>query len=98
MVSSFAPMELLSENEITAQLEQSKWTREGEEIVLDREMKDFAAAIAWVNRVAEAAQAADHHPDILIHGWNQVRLRLTTHSANGLTQNDFALARAIENL
>ena len=42
---------------------------------------DFAAAIAFVNRVAELAEAANHHPDILVHGWNKVRLTLSTHSA-----------------
>ena len=48
-----------------------------------RELKlaDFAAAIAFVDRVAELAEAANHHPDILVHGWNKVRLTLSTHSA-----------------
>ena len=53
---------------------------------------DFAAAIAFVNRVAELAEAANHHPDILVHGWNKVRLTLSTHSEGGLTDADFALA------
>lgn len=97
-MSSLHFMERLSEDDITARLEQSAWRREGEEIVLARELEDFAAAVAFVSRVAEAAEAADHHPDILIHGWNKVDLRLTTHSANGLTENDFALARTIDAL
>jgi 4a-hydroxytetrahydrobiopterin dehydratase len=72
------------------------WRREDEEIVRDLELADFAAAIAVVNGVAELAEAADHHPDILVHGYNKVRLRVTNHSAGGLTEADFALAAAID--
>jgi 4a-hydroxytetrahydrobiopterin dehydratase len=42
------------------------------------------------------AEAANHHPDILLHGWNRVRLELSTHSQGGLTEADFALARQID--
>ncbi len=65
-----------------------------------RELKfaDFAAAIAFVNRVAELAEAANHHPDILVHGWNKVRLTLSTHSEGGLTGADFELAAQIDAL
>jgi 4a-hydroxytetrahydrobiopterin dehydratase len=51
-----------------------------------------------VNRVAVLAQDANHHPDILVHGWNKVRLELSTHSAGGLTAADFALAARIDAL
>ena len=57
-------------------------------------LADFAAAIAFVDRVAELAEAANHHPDILVHGWNNVRLTLSTHSEGGLTDADFAAGRA----
>ena len=65
-----------------------------------RELKfdDFAAAIAFVDRLAVAAEAANHHPDILVHGWNKVRLTLSTHSAGGLTAADFALASELDAL
>jgi 4a-hydroxytetrahydrobiopterin dehydratase len=72
------------------------WRREGDAIVLDREHADFAAALAWVNLVAAQAEAADHHPDILVHGWNKVRLTVTNHSAGGLTEADFELAATID--
>lgn len=91
-------MERLGEEEIGVRLEQSPWRREHDEIVLDRQFADFAAAIAFVDRVAEAAEVAAHHPDILVHGWNNVRLRLTTHEAGGLTERDFDLARAVDDL
>jgi 4a-hydroxytetrahydrobiopterin dehydratase len=74
------------------------WRQEGESLVRDYEFKDFAEAIAFVNRVAEAAEAANHHPDILVHGWNHVRLTLTTHSAGKLTDNDRAMAERIDGL
>jgi len=84
--------QLLNDDEITQRLQGTEWRREGEEIVREREFKDFAEAIAFVNRVAEAAEEANHHPDILVHGWNKVRLSLTNHSAGGLTEPDFEMA------
>ena len=49
--------------------------------------------------MADLAEEANHHPDILVHGWNNVRLTLTTHSEGGLTDNDFQMARtALETL
>jgi 4a-hydroxytetrahydrobiopterin dehydratase len=67
---------------------------------IEREWKlsDFATAIAFVNRVAELAERANHHPDILLHGWNKVRMTLSTHSEGGLTDADFALAGEIDRL
>jgi 4a-hydroxytetrahydrobiopterin dehydratase len=71
------------------------WTRTGDVIEKTYDLGGFPAAIAFVRRVAEEAEAADHHPDIDIR-YAKVRLALTTHSAGGLTDKDFALARAIE--
>ena len=84
--------ELLSDTEISDRLRGSDWTLEGQHIVRDWKFKDFAEAMAFVNRVAGNAEEANHHPDILIHGWNKVRLSLTNHSAGGLTETDFVLA------
>jgi len=72
------------------------WRREGDSIVAELEREDFAAAIALVNAIAAEAERADHHPDILIHGYRRLTITLTTHAAGGLTQRDFALARAID--
>ena len=91
-------MALLSEEEIAERLGGGEWRREGDEIVRDVKLDDFAAAMAFANRVAEAAEEANHHPDILIHGYNKVRLRLTNHSAGGLTEADFSLAARIDDL
>jgi 4a-hydroxytetrahydrobiopterin dehydratase len=88
----------LSNEEIGAELGSVAWQRDGDAIVLERKFKDFAEAMAYVNRVADAAEAADHHPDILVHGWNGVRLTLYTHTVEGLTAADFAMARTIDEL
>jgi 4a-hydroxytetrahydrobiopterin dehydratase len=73
---------------------QDKWQREGESLVANLELKDFAEAMKFVNRVAEKAEKANHHPDIDIR-WNKVRLVLSTHSEGGITQKDLDLARQI---
>jgi 4a-hydroxytetrahydrobiopterin dehydratase len=72
------------------------WRQEDESLIRDFEFDDFAAAMAFVNQVAAAAEEANHHPDLLVHGWNKVRLTLTTHSAGGLTDNDRAMAERID--
>ena len=91
-------MEPLSESEIEAGLATlgPAWRRDGDSIVADLECADFAAAIALVNRIAEQAEQADHHPDLFIHGYRRLTVTLSTHAAGGLTQRDFALARSID--
>jgi 4a-hydroxytetrahydrobiopterin dehydratase len=90
--------ELLSEDEIECKLVGLSWEREGDEIVRDWKFENFAEAIAFVNRVAEAAEEANHHPDIFVHGWNKVRLALTNHSAGGLSDPDFEMAKVFDGL
>jgi 4a-hydroxytetrahydrobiopterin dehydratase len=72
------------------------WRHDGEAIVRDLQFKDFAAAMAYVNRVAQTAETVNHHPDILVHGWNNVRLTLSTHSVGGLTRADLDMAAALD--
>jgi 4a-hydroxytetrahydrobiopterin dehydratase len=76
----------------------SVWRQEGETLVRDYELDDFRAAMAFVNRVADLAEEVNHHPDILVHGWNKVRLTLTTHSEGRVTDNDRAMAERIDSL
>ena len=79
--------------------EESKdWRQEDDALVRDFEFKDFAEAMSFVNRVADAAEERNHHPDILVHGWNKVRLTVTNHSEGGITDADFGLAHAIDAL
>ncbi len=91
-------MSRLGYEEIEQRLADSEWAREGDAIVREWKLADFAAAVAFVDRVAELAERANHHPDILVHGWNKVRLELSTHSQSGLTEADFALAAEIDAL
>jgi 4a-hydroxytetrahydrobiopterin dehydratase len=74
----------------------SDWSQRPDVLERDFEFDDFAQAMAFVNRVAEVAEEADHHPDILVHGSNKVRLTLSTPSEGGLTDADHALARRID--
>lgn len=90
--------ELLTDDDIASRLRGLPWEREGDEIVRELRFEDFAAAIAFVNRVAEAAEEANHHPDIFIHGWNKVKLALSNHSAGGLTEVDFTMASRFDTL
>jgi 4a-hydroxytetrahydrobiopterin dehydratase len=74
------------------------WNREGDWLTRDLKFENFKGAMEFVNRVAAVAEAMDHHPDILIHGWNKVRLSVMTHSEGGLTGKDFKLAERINEL
>ena len=91
-------MALLNDDQIDERLASSPWEREDDQIVRNREFEDFAAAMGFVNRVAELAEEANHHPDILLHGWNKVRLSVTNHSEGGLTEADFTLAAQVDEL
>jgi len=73
------------------------WTLRGRSIARVFRFDDFSAAIRFVDHVAKLAEAANHHPDIMIN-YNKVRLRLTTHDEGGLTEKDFRLARKINGL
>ena len=88
--------ERLSETAITEHLAQLKdWKRQGNVIRKQYPFSGFIAAMAFVNLVAAEAEAMDHHPDILIE-FNRVTLTLSTHSAGGLTELDFQLARKVD--
>ena len=88
-------MSLLTETQISEELATIPgWTRDGDSIVTVTERADFRDALLYLGAVAYLAETASHHPDITIN-WNKVTLTLSTHSAGGLTANDFALARQI---
>ena len=91
-------MELLTPDEVQESLGTLEyWLLEGDEIVRTFEFADFAESMNFVNKVAELAETAVHHPDILIN-YNNVKLSLTTHDAGGLTKKDFSLAEQINQL
>lgn len=83
----------LSESQVKGGLKALKeWGQSGEALQRTYKFKDFVEAMKFVSQVAGAAEADQHHPDILIR-WNLVTLTLTTHDAGGISEKDFALAR-----
>lgn len=93
-----APGTALTGREIAAQMSSvPAWAQHGLEIRRKFSFADFAGSMAFVNKVAALAEAANHHPDIAIQ-WNKVSLTLTTHSEKGLTSKDFDLAKKIDAL
>lgn len=85
----------LNDDEIAIRLSGLEtWTRNGDQIERKLVFDHFNAAIAFINRIAPLADAADHHPEIFTV-YNRVELVLTTHDAGGLTAKDFDLAAAI---
>ena len=88
--------ELLTKDELAAALRGlSGWRTEEKTLVRRWKFENFAQALAFVNRVGELAEAADHHPDITF-GWGYAELSLTTHDRGGVTDVDTALARKID--
>jgi len=91
-------MKVLDEKEIHTKLKEIiGWEFNNNQIGKEFEMKDFKSALQFVNKVGEEAENMDHHPDIFLHSWNKVKITVSTHSAGGITENDFKLAAKIEN-
>lgn len=91
-------MSVLSDEQVSERLAGLEgWAREGDSIVHVATLDDFKGAMLYVGAVAYLAESANHHPDIAI-AWNKVTLTLSTHSAGGLTANDFGLAEQINRL
>lgn len=72
-----------------------EWSLVGENIQRTFVFKDFLKSMTFVNKVADRAEAVQHHPDILVR-WNKVTLTLSTHDAGGISQKDFDLAADCE--
>jgi 4a-hydroxytetrahydrobiopterin dehydratase len=88
----------LSDDQIRSELASlSGWARNGDEITRTFSFPRFADGIAFVQRVASAADKADHHPDIDIR-YTKIRIALSTHDAGGITAADVKLAKEIQKL
>ncbi|HEY7412490.1 MAG TPA: 4a-hydroxytetrahydrobiopterin dehydratase [Vicinamibacteria bacterium] len=91
-------MSMLDDAAITQRLAAlPEWKRDGAWIRRTWTFPSFTDGIAFANRVAEAAEKADHHPDILIE-YKKVTLSLTSHDSGGLTDRDFRLAARLDAL
>jgi 4a-hydroxytetrahydrobiopterin dehydratase len=89
-------MRILTPADVDAQLSKLPfWKIEDGALTRSLQFDDFRAAMRFVNRIADLAEKAGHHPDIDIR-YNRVRLSLVSHDAGGLTMADFELAAGIE--
>jgi 4a-hydroxytetrahydrobiopterin dehydratase len=86
----------LDEAALKTLLDAGAWRREGNAITRTFTFKGFKGAMAFANRVAEAANAANHHPDIHVESYRTVRIVLTTHATGGISDADIELARTID--
>ncbi len=90
-------MSLLSKDAVENQLkEMTNWIYSNNQIEKEFSFNDFIEASSFVTSVGLEAEKMDHHPDILIHSWNKVKISVSTHSEGGLTEKDFQLAKKIE--
>ena len=90
---------LIPEQKLKYQTELPDWLIVNDvQIEKEFKFKDFKEALSFVNKVGEIAEFMDHHPNIYLHGWNKVKLTLTTFKTGGLTSNDFIEAKKINDL
>ena len=73
------------------------WSYQGKDLHKKFTFKSFLPGIEFVNKIAQAAESANHHPDITIN-YNVVGIRLSTHSEGGVTEKDFTLASLIDQI
>ncbi|USZ70655.1 4a-hydroxytetrahydrobiopterin dehydratase [Natronosalvus halobius] len=86
--------DVLSDDEISDRLPET-WDREGDEIVRVYEFDDYLRGVNFAQMVGEIAESQFHHPEITIR-YEEVEIRLTTHDAGGITENDIEMAELIE--
>jgi 4a-hydroxytetrahydrobiopterin dehydratase len=92
-----ATMATLSDAQIAEKLASLQgWHREGNAITKEFVRGGFAEATQFIAKLAPIADAMDHHPDVQLYRYKRVKIILTTHSAGGITQNDFDLAAKID--
>jgi 4a-hydroxytetrahydrobiopterin dehydratase len=94
-----AQLPLLPPEEIETRLRALPgWSVEGGQLTKTYVVRSFAHGLLFLNAIGQLAEAADHHPDLRLHAYRHVTVRLSTHSAGGITAKDFKLAAQIEAL
>lgn len=88
----------LDEAALAGLLAGGRWRRDGDAITRTFTFKGFKGAVSFVNRVADAANVANHHPDIHLERYKTVRVVMTTHATRGISDADVELARRIDEL
>jgi 4a-hydroxytetrahydrobiopterin dehydratase len=76
----------------------SDWKETDNKLERDFEFNNFQEALDFINAVGKLAEAANHHPDILLHGYKKVLIKLTTHSEKRITKKDLSLANEIDSI
>lgn len=71
---------------------------DNKQIQKEYKFKNFLSAVQFINKIANVSEDEGHHPDILLHSWNKVKVMLTTHAIDGLSENDFILAAKLDAL
>ena len=74
------------------------WTIEDKRLIKDFNFNSFIEAINFINKILPIAEKNNHHPDILIHSYNKVKIFIYTHSEENITEKDYNLAKLIDNL
>ncbi len=92
-------MQPLNENEVKNSLDNlDGWFYLNNSIEKEYTLKTFADAVALIVKIGIEAEKMDHHPDLLLHSWNKVKVILSTHSEGSVTANDFKLAQTIDEI
>lgn len=89
----------LSEEKVRQLLTQvPDWVLEEGKLVREFTLNNFKEAIAFVNKIADLAEAEDHHPNINVFSYKKVKLTFYTHAIKGLSENDFIMAAKVSSL
>lgn len=92
-------MKLLSTNEINNRLNIIRdWEFVNNSLEKDHTLKSFVDGLAFIIKVGIEAEKLDHHPNVLLHNWNKVKVTISTHSKGGVTEKDFNLAKQIDQI
>jgi 4a-hydroxytetrahydrobiopterin dehydratase len=92
-------MATLSPDDVAARLARLPgWNIQDGLLTKTYQVRSFAHGVLFIGAIGQLAEAANHHPDLSLHAYNRVTVRLMTHSAGGLTEKDFDLAAALESL
>ena len=94
-------MDLLKDEDITSRIRMiGPWDYDSEDKILIREtmFKNFMEAMGFLNKLAEAAEKLNHHPDMTLCEYNRVIVTTTTHDAGGITDNDIRLTQNFEEI
>ncbi|MCX6148902.1 MAG: 4a-hydroxytetrahydrobiopterin dehydratase [Ignavibacteriales bacterium] len=92
-------MDLLTKDEIQHRINLlNGWVYKNNSITKEFKTKNFVDAVSFLLKITVQAEKMDHHPDVLIHSYNKIKITLSTHSDGGVTENDIKLAKIINEL